>query len=156
MYQELRQAWEELTASDAQFELEEVIVEGNSILSYKNQVPSLREFWLGSLRFGESDYLVYENERLTYFDAHQQVANVANWFLDHGVVSGDRVAIAMRNYPEWMVAYWACVSIGVTCVGMNAWWATPELEYAIEDATPKMIIVDEERLDQLRMLPEVV
>ncbi|MEC7845503.1 MAG: class I adenylate-forming enzyme family protein [Actinomycetota bacterium] len=156
MYQELRQAWEELTAHGAQFELEEVIFEGNSILSYKNQVPSLREFWLGSLRFGERDYLVYENERLTYFDAHQQVANVANWFLEHGVVPGDRVAIAMRNYPEWMVAYWACVSIGVTCVGMNAWWATPELEYAIEDATPKMIIVDEERLDQLLMLPEVV
>jgi len=156
VYQELRQAWEELTANGAQFELEEVSVEGNSTLSYKNQVPSLREFWLASRRFGERDYLVYGNERLTYFDAHQQVANVANWFLDHGVMSGDRVAIAMRNYPEWMVAYWACVSIGVTCVGMNAWWATPELEYAIEDATPKTIIVDQERLDQLLTLPEVV
>ncbi|HJM29023.1 MAG: class I adenylate-forming enzyme family protein [Acidimicrobiales bacterium] len=155
MYQELRQAWEELTAKGSPFELEEVVVEGEKILSYKNQVPSLRELWLASKHFDDRDYLVYEEERITYTEAHQQVANVANWLLSQGVTSGDRVAIAMRNYPEWMIGYWACVSIGVACVGMNAWWATPELAYAIEDATPKAIIVDEERLAQLPTLSEM-
>ena len=62
---------------------------------------------------------------------------------------GDRVAIAMRNYPEWMLAYWACMSIGAACVGMNAWWATPELEYALNDSKPKVVIADKERLEQL-------
>ena len=61
----------------------------------------------------------------------------------------------MRNYPEWMLAYWACMAIGATCVGMNAWWATPELEYAIKDAKPKVIIADEERLKQLMDLRDL-
>lgn len=155
MYQELTQAWEELIASGSQFELEEVMVQGQRVLSYKNQVPSLREFWLASERFGDNDYLVYEEDRMTYREAHRHVASVANWFITQGVTTGDRVAIAMRNYPEWMLTYWACASIGVTCVGMNAWWATPELAYAIEDATPKVIIADEERLDQLLGIKEV-
>ncbi|MEE2683374.1 MAG: class I adenylate-forming enzyme family protein [Actinomycetota bacterium] len=155
MYQELTQAWEELIASGSQFELEEVMVQGQKVLSYKNQVPSLREFWLASERFGDNDYLVYEEDRMTYREAHRHVASVANWFITQGVTTGDRVAIAMRNYPEWMLTYWACASIGVTCVGMNAWWATPELAYAIEDATPKVIIADEERLNQLLGIKEV-
>ena len=59
MYQELTQAWEELIASGSQFELEEVMVQGQRVLSYKNQVPSLREFWLASERFGDNDNNVY-------------------------------------------------------------------------------------------------
>ena len=54
-----------------------------------------------------------------------------------------------------MLAYWACMAIGATCVGMNAWWATPELEYAIKDAKPKVIIADEERLEQLMDLRDL-
>ena len=154
VYKELKQAWKELTATGSQFELEEVMVHDTTILSYKNQAPNLREFWLSTEQFADRDYLLYEHERLTYSDVHKHVANVATWLFDHGVEPSDRVAIAMRNYPEWMIAYWACVSIGVTCVGMNAWWATPELAYAIEDATPKVIIADEERLTQILSLPE--
>ena len=155
MYEELAQAWEELTSEGSQFELETVNVGGVDLLSYKNQPASLRDFWLSSLRFGSADYLVYENERLTYTQAHQQVSSVANWFISNGVKTGDRVAVAMRNYPEWMLAYWACMAIGATCVGMNAWWATPELEYAINDAKPKIIIADEERLKQLMELRDL-
>ncbi len=155
MYEELAQAWEELTSEGSQFELETVNVEGVDLLCYKNQPASLRDFWLSSLRFGSADYLVYGNERLTYTQAHQQVSSVANWFISNGVKTGDRIAIAMRNYPEWMLAYWACMAIGATCVGMNAWWATPELEYAIKDAKPKVIIADEERLEQLMDLRDL-
>ena len=155
MYEELAQAWGELTSEGSQFELETVNVGGVDLLSYKNQPASLRDFWLSSLRFGSADYLVYGNERLTYTQAHQQVSSVANWFISNGVKTGDRIAIAMRNYPEWMLAYWACMAIGATCVGMNAWWATPELEYAINDAKPKIIIADEDRLKQLMDLRDL-
>ena len=149
MYKELSQAWEELTAEGSQFELEEVNVRGIDLLCYKNQPATLREFWLSSLRFGNADYLVYGDERISYAEAHEHVASIANWFIENDVQVGDRVAIAMRNYPEWMLAYWACMSIGATCVGMNAWWATPELEYALNDSKPKVVIADKERLEQL-------
>jgi len=152
MYDELRQVWGELTAPGAPFEVEEVEVRGVRIKTYVTAPASLREVWLGSAAHGEKDYLVYEDERWTYAEAHRQVARIANWLIANGVAPGDRVAIAMRNYPEWMLAYWASVSIGATAVGMNAWWTEPEMAFGINDATPKVLICDEERLK--RFLPQ--
>src|SRR4029434_3490712 len=59
----------------------------------------------------------------------------------------------MRNYPEWMLIYWACVSMGVAVVGMNAWWVTEELEYAVRDSAPKVIFCDQERLTRILERP---
>jgi long-chain acyl-CoA synthetase len=146
MYKELREVWGELTAPGAPFEVEEVEVRGVRIKTYVTAPASLREVWLASAAHGDKDYLVYEDERWTYEEAHREVARLANWLIANDVQSGDRVAIAMRNYPEWMLAYWACVSIGATAVGMNAWWTAPEMAYGIQDAAPKVLICDDERL----------
>jgi hypothetical protein len=59
---------------------------------------------------------VYEDERLTYAQSHARVNAVASWLMAQGVKPGDRVAVAMRNNPELMLIYWACVSIGVAVV----------------------------------------
>jgi acyl-CoA synthetase (AMP-forming)/AMP-acid ligase II len=67
------------------------------------------------------------------------------------VGGGDRVALAMRNYPEWVVGYWAITAIGAAVVGMNAWWTTPEMAYGLADSRPKVLIADDERLE--RVLP---
>ncbi|HRD27080.1 MAG TPA: AMP-binding protein, partial [Caulobacter sp.] len=104
-YAELNEAWAELTAPGAPFEIAEIEVRGARIRSFRNAPPSVREVWLSTLPFGERDYLVYEDERITYGEAHRQVASIANWMMAHGVKPGDRVAIAMRNYPEWMLIY---------------------------------------------------
>jgi len=151
MYAELRQVWQELTAPGGAFEVEEVEVRGIPIRSYAKAPPSLREVWLGSAAHGDADYLVYADERWTFAQAHAEVAGVANWLQGQGVAAGDRVAIAMRNYPEWMLAYWASLSIGASAVGMNAWWTAPEMLYGVQDAAPKVLICDEERLE--RFLP---
>lgn len=149
MYQELRTVWDELTSAGGRFEVTEVEVRGQVLRTYKHQPLSLREVWLASARYGDADYLVYNDERISYAEAHRQVAQIATWLQGKGVRAGDRVAIAMRNHPEWLLAYWACVSTGVACIGMNAWWAGPEMVYRIEDADPKIIIADRERLEML-------
>ncbi len=153
-YKELKTAWTELTAAGAPFEVKEVIVRGVPIRTYKNAPPSIREVWLSTAQFAEREYIVYQNERLTYRQAHEQVGAIANWLLRQGVKPGDRVAIAMRNYPEWMLIYWACVSIGVAVVGMNAWWVTDETEFALKDSAPKVVFCDEERLARILERPE--
>ena len=152
-YRELKQAWSELTAPGAPFEIVEIPVRGNNIRMYKNAPPSVRELWLSTAAYGDRDYLVYENDRLTYAQAHAQVNAIAAWLFVQGVQPGDRVAIAMRNYPEWMLLYWACLSIGVAAVGMNAWWVTDEMEYAIKDSAPKVIFADVERLARILERP---
>jgi len=149
VYQELREAWSNLTAPGSPFEIVDVPVRGQTLRAYKNALPDLRTLWLSSAAHGDKDYLVYEDERFTFSQAHAEVASIANWLFDHGVAPGDRVAIAMRNYPEWMLAYWACTSVGVAVVGVNAWWTGPELVYGINDSDPKVIIADSERLERL-------
>ena len=142
-YRELRAAWDELTAPGAEFEIGFVKVGGVELKHYVNAPASLRQVWLASRDFAERDYLVYEGERLTYAQAHANVASIANWLRSNGVAPGDRVAIAMRNYPEWLQAYWAAISIGATVSGMNAWWVGPEMVHGINEANPKILICDE-------------
>ncbi|MBJ20840.1 MAG: AMP-dependent synthetase [Deltaproteobacteria bacterium] len=149
LYEQLREAWTALTGPDGKFEIVETEVRGQKIREYKNAPPTLRRLWQISAAHGKREYLVYEGERWTFERAHREVASIAQWFLDRGVEPGDRVAIAMRNYPEWMLAYWGCTSIGVAAVGMNAWWTGPELAFGIQDSNPKVIIADAERLERI-------
>ena len=148
-YKELKQAWAELTAPGAPFEIATVDVRGVPTRTYKNAPGSIRDLWLSTAAFPAREYLVYQDERLTYGEAHRQVGAIAAWLVSRGVAPGDRVAIAMRNYPEWLLIYWACVSMGVAVVGMNAWWVTEEMDYALRDSAPKAIFCDAERLARL-------
>ena len=155
-YQELKTAWDELTAPGAPFELVVQEVRGAPLKVFKNAPPNVRAIWLSTAAFADRTYLVFENERITYAEAHILVASIANWLHAHGVKRGDRVAIAMRNFPEWMLIYWACVSVGVTVVGMNAWWTAEEMSYGFKDAQPKVAFVDPERMARIAERPEMI
>jgi long-chain acyl-CoA synthetase len=148
MYEELNAVWNEQIAPGQMFEVVTIDVRGAPTRSFTHAPNSLREFWLSAAAYGDREYLIYEDERITYAQAHNQSAAVANWLHLHGVKPGDRVAIAMRNYPEWMLAYWAITSMGAVAVGMNAWWVPQEIEYALQDSEPKVLICDRERLER--------
>jgi long-chain acyl-CoA synthetase len=152
-YQALKEVWNALTAPGAPFEVITVDVGGVPLRAFKHAPPNVRALWLSTAQYGDRPYLVYQDERITYADAHRRVASIANWLMAEGVKPGDRVAIAMRNYPEWMLAYWACVSIGVACVGMNAWWVADEVEFALNDSEPKVVFCDHERLERILERP---
>ena len=152
-YAELNRAWAELTAPGAPFEIVTQEVLGAPIRTFRNAPPNVKALWLSTVQFAERDYLVYGDERITYGEAHRQVASIANWLMSRGVQPGDRVAIAMRNYPEWMLIYWACACTGVACVGMNAWWTAAEMAYGMTDAAPKVLFADAERIARLAEQP---
>jgi acyl-CoA synthetase (AMP-forming)/AMP-acid ligase II len=128
------------------FELNTLEVRGAPMRSYAMAPPSLREVWLSTAGYADREYLIYKDERCTYTQAHEFTASIANWLSQQGVQPGDRVAIAMRNYPEWMMAYWAITAMGAVAVGMNAWWVAHEMQYALSDSAPKVLICDRERL----------
>jgi long-chain acyl-CoA synthetase len=149
-----REAWDELTAPGGGFEIETIEVRGVPIKVFKTAPPNMRALWEMSALHGDKDYIVYEDERYTYADVHGRVRALAHLLREtHGVREGDRVAIAMRNYPEWVMAYWATLSLGAAAVGMNAWWTGPEMEYGLSDSRPKVLIADDERLE--RVLPHL-
>ena len=135
VYDELDVAWDELTAPGAPFEIEEVEVDGRRLRGFRHALSDIGALWRSTAAFADRDYLVYRDERITYGEAHARVAAIANWLIAAGVKTGDRVGIAMRNYPEWMLIYWACVSTGVAVVGMNAWWVADEFDFALADSS---------------------
>jgi len=154
-YSELKQARAELTGPGGQFEIIEADVLGQRLRVFKNAPPSIREVWLSTIQFAERPYLIYGDERITYGESHTLVNSIAAWLAAQGVKPGDRVAVAMRNFPEWMLIYWACVSTGIAVVGMNAWWTAEEMAYGLSDSAPKVLFLDEERLARLNERPEL-
>jgi steroid-24-oyl-CoA synthetase len=146
----LKSTWEELTAPGAQFAWSEQEVRGIPMRVFDQAPPHMRFMWELSAGFGDQPYIVFEDEMITYGEAHAVVRSLAHHLRDvHGVGAGDRVAIAMRNYPEWALAYWAVISLGAAVVGVNAWWTSAELEYGLSDSRPKVMIADDERVERL-------
>jgi len=144
-----RAAWDELTAPGAPFAWSVVDVRGVPTRCYDAAPPNLALLWAGSAAHGDAEYLVYEDERMTYAEAHVAVDALAAHLAAQGVGHGDRVALAMRNLPEWVLGYWAIVRLGAAVVGMNAWWTGPEMEFALADSTPKAVLCDAERLGRV-------
>ena len=147
-------AWNELTAEGAGFAVEQIEVRGNPMRVFQNTLPNMRSIWEIAALNGDKPYIVFEDERYSYAEIDAQVRALAHLLRDqHGVGSGDRVAIAMRNYPEWVVAYWATAAIGAAAVGMNAWWTSQEMAFGLADSKPKVLIADDERVE--RVLPHL-
>lgn len=147
-------ARQDMLADGSPFATTTIDVRGVPTLTFASMPSTMRAIWEGSAGHGEKDYLVYEDERLTYAEVHSQVRKLAQHLIEHGVTPGSRVAVAMRNYPEWIVGYWATVSVGAAVVGMNAWWTPPEMEYALNDSEPRVLIADDERLERLAHMPQ--
>jgi long-chain acyl-CoA synthetase len=141
----------QLTAPGQMFEMEEVDIFGVPTRVWKNCPSSLRDVLELSRLQGDKDFIVYEDERTTFEEHYRQAATMARVLRDRfGVTKGDRVAIIMRNLPEWVVAFWAAAAAGAIVVPVNAWWKGAELEYALVDSGTKVAFVDTERLERIR------
>ena len=146
----IEEAHATLTAPGQMFEIETVEVDGHPVKTWKNAPPSLRAVLEQSQGRGDLGFLVYEYETLTFEEHFRAAAHLARILVErYGVAKGDRVAIAMRNYPEWSVAFWAAAAVGAVIVPLNAWWTAPELVYGFEDSGSKVVFLDEERAERL-------
>lgn len=140
-----------VTAPGAPFEVVEADVSGSRRRIFLNAPRSLREVVGGASARGEGTFLVYEDERWSFDRFGREVAGFAAALVDrYGVRDGDRVAIAMRNYPEWIVAYGATVSIGAIAVSFNAWWTADEMDFALHDCGAAVLVADRERCERSR------
>ena len=142
------EALTELTAPGQPFELETVDLFGSPCRAFRNAPPTLRELFEANR--SDATFFVYDDERYTYDDMYNAAARVAALLTErYGVVKGDRVAISMRNYPEWVMTFAAATSIGAIAVCMNALWQPEELEYGLQDSGAKVLFADQERLDRM-------
>ncbi len=142
---------QQLCVAGSRFEMDEIEIRGNLTRVWKNAPPTLRELLAVGASHGDATFTVYEDERVSYTGWHRAVIALALHFQELGIGKGDRVALAMRNLPEWPVVFFAATAIGAICVPLNAWWTGAELAYGLANSGSKLLICDAERLD--RILP---
>ncbi|MEM1159829.1 MAG: class I adenylate-forming enzyme family protein [Pseudomonadota bacterium] len=146
----IRAAAEEIIATDERFALDQADVRGTRFRVFRNAPSSLREMMQHSAQaHGDKTFLVYEDERWTYPEFCDLVNRTAHLLQSLGVQRGDRVAIAMRNYPELVTLLMAIPSIGAIAVPVNAWWTADELEYGFTDSGAKIAFADGPRHDRI-------
>jgi len=137
---------EMLTAPHMPFSTTEKEVNGQTLPVFTHQPQTLRDVFMMFLGHGDKEYLVYGDERYTFNDTVAKATQFAQALVeDYGVKKGDRVAIAMRNYPEWPMVYMGIVAAGGIAVLMNAWWKEEELGWALKDCGAKVAVTDTPR-----------
>ena len=148
--EEIRAAAARVTAPGRPYELIDAQIDGVAFRVFKNAPASLRELYRSSLaQHASRDFYVFRDERFTFQEAWDLAARVAHALTARGIRKGDRVAIAARNYPEWIFAYMGITSIGAIAVAMNAWWSREELAYGLDDSGARLIFADRERLERI-------
>ncbi len=137
-----------LLMTDPKFKVGQASIRGNDYRVFENAPPNFAGIFALGTAHGDRDFIYFENETWTYAKLWSEAGRFAVALKDGlGVRPGDRVAIAMRNYPEWCAAFFAVISIGAVVVPLNAWWKTEELRYALKDCGAKLVIGDDKRLD---------
>ena len=145
---------EAITSPSSPFFMEEQFVANGHNQSYSvfANGPHTMAAWVDeNLAAGAAkghDFLCYQGERLSYTAVARRVdALAAALAHDLGVRAGERIAIAMRNYPEWVLAFLAAQKLGAVGVPVNSWWTGPEMEYGLADSGSKVLVCDQERFD---------
>lgn len=135
------------------FELQDKNVDGHIYKVYRHAPGTSIEIIQNARGHGDAEWIVYEGRRYTYNQFFSEVDACAAALQQSGITAGDRVAIAMRNNPEWAIAFVAATLSGAVVVPVNSWGKTEELSYALTDSGSKMLICDAPRwrlLDNVR------
>ncbi|WP_018147436.1 class I adenylate-forming enzyme family protein [Henriciella marina] len=147
----IEQANEMLAQPGTPLAVAEGEINGIHMRYYPEAPATLRILVEASQLHGDRTFLVFENERVTFAAHWRAVSHFAHVLKDEfGVQKGDRVAIVMRNYPQWSVAFFAALSIGAIATPMNSWWTGEELEYGLQNSGVKVAIVDPQIYERVR------
>ena len=135
-----------LSAPGARYEVETLDIEGVPTRVFKNCPPTLRHLFDAARTFGpDRTFMVYEDERVSYEAFVRAALAIAHDLAARGVTKGDRVAVVMRNLPEWVAAFHGAALLGAVLTPLNAWWTGPELEYGMIDSGAVAALIDHER-----------
>ena len=123
---------------------------GESLPVFINRPRNLAAFITQSQHHAESIYLEYQGKKISFAEHYELVGKAIHLLRSkYNVGPGDRVAIYAANSPEWIIFFWATVSIGAIACGLNGWWNGKEAIKALDAASPKLLVGDEKRISRL-------
>ena len=140
----------EMMAPGAKYEIATKTIKGIEQKVFLNIPENMAGLYEEGLAFADETFLVYENDRWTYKQTWLRAARIAqNLQEKFSIQKGDRIALASRNYPEWIATYMAVTMIGAVIVPMNSWWLGKELEFGLEDSGAKLLFGDQQRIESM-------
>jgi long-chain acyl-CoA synthetase len=140
----------QITGPGGPFELVDAEVLGAPVQVFKNRSANLREMLAGAAGHGDKEHIVYGDRRIRFTELIPLVASTAQALRErYGIEPGDRVAILAANCPEWVISWWATVSLGGVVSALNGWWTYDEIRYGLEHSEPKLLIADRKRLERI-------
>lgn len=146
---QLDTAIKQLTHADSPWAVEPIEINGVSYFHYPKAPKTLIELLAPGREHGDAEFIIYQDERLSYRQFFEQ-ADALAWQLQQlGLQKGERVALAMRNYPEWMIAFTAIAYAGGVIVPLNSWGKAEELEYGLRDSGVSFAFFDQQRFDYI-------
>ena len=143
----IREVAETVVAPGELFEVQPVSA-ADGLRAFTLTPPTLRDFFVTSHGITDT-FVVFEDEEWSFDRVIREADTFGYHLVQWGVRKGDRVGIAMRNYPEWIAAFAAVTSVGAVVVSLNAWWSAEELTFALDDSTPTVLLVDDARLARI-------
>lgn len=144
-------AFARITAAGEPYELVEREDIRGPVRTFVNAPVSLRQVYEEAR--SDVEFIVADDQRWTFAEFWNDAAKIGHLLVDElGVKKGDRVAISMRNYPEWMLAFTAATSVGAIAVAMNSLWNAEEMAYGLNDSGASVIFADAERLALLESM----
>ncbi len=147
----IEQANKLITSPGQNFELGETVVNEVTYRTYVNAPPTLLQIFQLGRMYGDRIYHVHEDERVSFLAHNKASIQLAHDMIDlFGIRKGDRVAIAMRNYPEWPVAFFAAMLAGAIVTPLNSWWTGEELRYGLSDSGAKLLVCDQQIFERMR------
>lgn len=142
-YQEVEATIAGLTSEAGPFPIQEKVIGGVNRRVFGGLPDNLRDYYTSVAGYADKDCLVDGDRRYSFTDVLQQSASLSHTLADrYGVKKGDRVAIAMRNAPEWCISFMAVTALGAVAVPMNSWWQGEELVYGLQDSGSSLVILD--------------
>jgi acyl-CoA synthetase (AMP-forming)/AMP-acid ligase II len=141
----------QLTAPTAPFEVITVDVDDVPLKAFKNAETSLGVYLSAGRNHGDALFLQYQGEAYSYAQFFKTVDQLCDWMIHtQGIVKGDKVAIAMRNRPEWLLGFVATIMVGAVAVPLNSWGKAQELTQGLNDSDARLVFCDRERLAFIR------
>lgn len=141
---------ETLTSPGSMYEVENKIVDGIEYPLFKNLPENLNSLYQMGQQFSELPFLIRNDETLTFNETLIKVEKLAKILInDFGLKKNDRVGLAMRNSPQWCIAFMAITVAGGVVVAMNSWWKSKELIFAMDDTSPVLLFADNQRFKYL-------
>lgn len=139
----VHEAVRRLTAADGIFAVTEQQVAGARRRVFAHAATTVLDLLNSGRAHGDADFVVFDNQRWSFGEFFSDVDALAA-VLQHemAVKPGDRVAIAMRNCPDWIMTFAAAVHVGAVPVLINSWGSAEELEFTLRDSDPTVLAAD--------------